>query len=292
MSSNNTTSSPRPRLAPTPIARGAGWLVALTATLLIALSIGSYFYHRRQLDSIAARHLRLVVAGPGELQVGMTSTYNLLATTVTGAPWAAPVEWSLATPDGKRLMDRKETTDDQGRLTMIVPADMDLPTRSHAPAQLSVTAGGGANPPSVALPLPIRPPRYLTWLWLDRRSYQAGETVYYRSLTLSRFSLVAHRYAARRIRNRRSQVGPAAGLAQRRPHRSGRRQRLVPAARYAARRHVHVGGPRLGRGFSGGASGVRSAWPREAVSGRPRRPPRPSRPARGVCRLNSFLRGD
>ena len=103
------------------------------------------------------------------------------------------MEWSLSTPDGKRLVDRKETTDDQGRLTMIVPADMDLPTRSHGPAQLTVTAGGGANPPSVALPLPIRPARYLTRLWLDRRSYRAGETVYYRSLTVSRYSLVAHR---------------------------------------------------------------------------------------------------
>ena len=126
------------------MARGASWFVALAALTLIAVSLGSYFYHRRQLDSIAARHLRLVVTGSGELQVGMPSVYNLLATTVTGEPWAAPVEWSLSTPDGKRLVDRKETTDDQGRLTMIVPADMDLPTRSHGPAELTVTAGGGA----------------------------------------------------------------------------------------------------------------------------------------------------
>ena len=123
----------------------------------------------------------------------MPSVYNLLATTVTGEPWAAPVEWSLSTPEGKRIVDRKETTDDQGRLTMKVPADMDLPTRSHGSAQLTVTAGGGANPPSVALPLPIRPARYLTRLRLDRRSYRAGETVYYRSLTVSRYGLVADR---------------------------------------------------------------------------------------------------
>jgi hypothetical protein len=176
-----------------PIAGGASWFVAVAAFALIAVSVGSYFYHRRQLDSIAARHLRLVVAGPGQLQVGMPSTFNLMATTVTGEPWAESVEWSLSTPDGKRLVDRKEPTDDQGRLTMIVPADMDLPTRSRGLAQLAVIAGGGANPPSVALPLPIRPARYLTRLWLDRPSYRPGETVYYRSLTVSRYSLVAHR---------------------------------------------------------------------------------------------------
>ena len=74
---------------------------------------------------------------------------------------------------------------------MIVPANMDLSTRSHGPAQLSVTAGGGENPSSVTLPLPIRPARYLTRLWLDRRSYRAGETVFFRSLTVSRYSLAA-----------------------------------------------------------------------------------------------------
>jgi len=161
--------------------------------MLIAVSVGSYFYHRRQMDSIAAKHLRLVVAGAGQLQVGMPSVFNIQATTVTGVPWAAQVEWSLSTPDGKRLVDRKEPTDDQGRLTMVVPADMDLPTRPHGQSQLTVTVGGGVNPPSVVLPLPIRPASYLTRLWLDRRCYRAGETVYYRSLTVSRYSLIALR---------------------------------------------------------------------------------------------------
>ncbi len=192
MSSKAESPSPRPRLAPPPISRAAGWFVALAALTLIAVSVGSYSYHRRQLDSIAARHLRLVVAGPGQLQAGMPSVYNLLATTVTGEPWATQVEWSLSTPDGKGLVDHKESTDDQGGLTMVVPARMDLSTRSHEPAQLTVTVGGGANPSSVTLPLPIRPVRDLTRLWLDRPSYHAGETVYYRSLTVSRDSLAAH----------------------------------------------------------------------------------------------------
>jgi len=173
------------------MSRWVSWLVAMAALSLIVVSVGSYFYHRRQMDSIAARYLRLVVAGPGQMQAGMPSVYNLMTTTVTGEPWAAPVEWSLSTPDGKRLVDRKEATDGQGRLTMIVPADMDLPTRSHGPAQLAVTADGMANPPSVSLPLPIRPAQYLTRLWLDRRRYRPGDAVYYRSLTVSRCSLVA-----------------------------------------------------------------------------------------------------
>jgi hypothetical protein len=185
----------RTRRAPTPLARVASWFVVIAAFLLIAVALGSYYYHRRQLDSIAASHLRLVVAGPGQLHAGMPSVFNLLATTVTGEQCAAQVEWSLSTPDGKRLVDRQGPTDEQGRLTMIVPADMDLPTRTHGEAQLTVTAGavrGGAGnetPLSISLPLPIRPKGYLTCLWVDRHSYRPGETIFYRSLTLSRFSL-------------------------------------------------------------------------------------------------------
>ena len=174
------------------MAYGATWFVAAAAVTLIMLSVGSYFYHRRQLDSIATRYLRLVVAGPGQLQAGMPSRYDLLATTVTGEPLAtAPVDWSLSTADGRPPMDHQGPTDEQGRLTMVVPADMDLPRHAHEPAQLSVTLGGSANPSTIVLPLPIEPERYLTRLWLDRRSYRPGDTVYYRSLTLSRYGLAA-----------------------------------------------------------------------------------------------------
>jgi uncharacterized protein YfaS (alpha-2-macroglobulin family) len=93
-------------------------------------------------------------------------------------------------------VDRKETTDDQGRLTMVVPADMDLSTRGRGPAQLTAIVGGGSNQASVTLPLPVRPARYVTRLWLDRQSYRPGDTVYYRSLTVSRCNLVAPRALA------------------------------------------------------------------------------------------------
>ena len=175
----------RPRREPTPMARGAAWFVALASFTLIALSLGSYFYHRRQLDSIAARYRRLVVAGPQSLCPGISSAYSLMATTVAGEPWPESVEWSLASPDGRRLVDRKEATDDQGRLTMIVPSDMDLPTRSRGPAQLSLVAGGNANPATAEVPLPIRPQACFTRIWLDRRAYRPDETIYYRSLTFS-----------------------------------------------------------------------------------------------------------
>ena len=45
------------------------------------------------------------------------------------------------------------------------------------------------NSASATLPLSVRPPRYRTLLELDRDSYQPGEMVFYRSLTLSGYGL-------------------------------------------------------------------------------------------------------
>jgi hypothetical protein len=187
-----TAKSPRPRLAPMPMARWARWFVTLAALGLITVSLGSYFHHRRQMDAIAAQHLRLVVVGPGQLQLGTPAAFNLLATRVTGEPWSVPVQWSLSTSEGK-LIDCKEPTDDEGRLVMTVPAEMALPARPNATAELTISAGGGSHAVNITLPLSIRRPRLLTHLEVDRARYRPGETVYYRSLTVSRYGSVSDR---------------------------------------------------------------------------------------------------
>lgn len=206
MSSSTANSRPSPRdprsdharvapAPPLPMARWARWFVALAALALVAASLGSYFYHRRQMDSIAARHLRLAVAGPRQWQAGAPCTFDLLATQVNGRPWPSPVkiQWSLSTPDGK-LVDHEEFTDEQGRLVMTVPRDMALPARDGATAQLAVTAGGTAGgggdaAAGTTLPLTIRGPQYMTRLATDRRRYRPGDTIYYRSLTVTRYGL-------------------------------------------------------------------------------------------------------
>jgi hypothetical protein len=178
----------RPRLAPLPMARWAQWLVSLAVLALIGVSLGSYFYHRRQLEAMAARHLRLLVAGPSQLQPGAGAAYSLISTRVTGERWPVPIEWSLSTADGK-LVDHKESTDSQGRLIMNVP-EMALPTRPGMIAQLGVRAGGDDNAVKITLPLIVRSPQHCTYLEVDRSRYRSGETVYYRSLTVDRQRLV------------------------------------------------------------------------------------------------------
>ena len=89
----------------------------------------------------------------------------------------AQVEWSLTTPDGRRLVDRKEINrrswpPDADRAGRHGPSD----ARSHGrgAARRSPPEAAPLILPSIALPLPIRPERFMTRLWLDRRDYRAG----------------------------------------------------------------------------------------------------------------------
>ena len=183
----------RPRARTTARGRVTSWIVGLSALVLIVVSLGSYLYHRRQLDAIAAGHLRLVVTGPAELQAGAPAEYSVTTTTVTGEPLPAQIELALYSPDGKRLLGEKELGDEKGRVQMIVPADMALPARLPSQAQLKVVATRGQKREEVKTTLAVRPVRYVTRLTLDQPKYRPGETVYYRSLTLSRFGLAADR---------------------------------------------------------------------------------------------------
>jgi hypothetical protein len=167
----------------------AGW-AALAATVLLLLpSVGCYWWYRKGFDRIAGGHLRLMVTGPATLSGGIAAKYTVHTTAITGDPLPAKVELALYAPDGKRLYDHKEMSDQDGRLEITIPADVEVPSG----AKLKVVAVHGENEEPVETRLAVEPDRYVTHLALDKPLYQPGETVYYRSLSLSRFGLAADR---------------------------------------------------------------------------------------------------
>ncbi|MGD0899265.1 MAG: MG2 domain-containing protein, partial [Thermoguttaceae bacterium] len=176
-----------------PRGRAAGWIAGVTASVLILLSLGSYLYHRRQLDIIAAGHLRMVVTGPADLRAEAPAEYSVTTTSVTGEPLMCKVELSLHGADGKRLSGLKDNTDEQGHLSATMPADLALSGLVPSQARLKVVATRGAKREEAALPLGIRPARYATRVRLDRTEYRPGQTVRYGSVTLSQFGLAADR---------------------------------------------------------------------------------------------------
>lgn len=174
-----------------PWARWATWAVGLAAAVLLMLSVGSYWWHRQKLDEIAAEHLRVVVTGPATLHAGVAARYTVGTSAITGDPMPAEIELALYSPDGKQLHDHKERSGRDGRLEVTIPPDVDVPSG----AKLEVVAASGDKQERVDTRLAVEPVGYVTHLALDKPLYQPGETIYYRSLTLSRFGLAADRQA-------------------------------------------------------------------------------------------------
>ena len=166
----------------------AGWAVLSAAVLLLLVpSVGSYWWYKEELDRIAGGHLRVMVTGPATLSAGVAARYAVRTTAITGVPVPAEIELALYSPDGKQLHDHKEKADRDGRLEVAIPASVRVPPG----AELKVTAVHGDQEEPMETRLAVEPVRHVTHLALDKPLYQPGETVYYRSLTLSRFGLAA-----------------------------------------------------------------------------------------------------
>jgi hypothetical protein len=176
-----------------PWARKTNWTVLITAILLLGISVSGYWYHRRQIADIAAEHLRLVVTGPSVLYSGAAAEYLVRTTSVTGKGVPAQIGFTLYASDEKVLWVRKEKAPENGIMRVSVPVEHIATDRSLEPVRLEVTAIYQEQLAQAHARLAVEPAEYVTQLVADRKTYLPGETVYYRSLTLSRFSLVADR---------------------------------------------------------------------------------------------------
>src|SRR5690606_23446412 len=92
----STNHSPRETRAgrrdSTPFASAAIWLVGLAAAALVLCSVGGYYFQRRQLNTVATSHLRLIVAGPASLHRGASAEFLISATAIDGLPATAEIE--------------------------------------------------------------------------------------------------------------------------------------------------------------------------------------------------------
>jgi len=172
-------------------ARVANWVVGVAAGLLLLIAAGGYWYHSAQVRELEAENIRLRVTGPATVQSGVDTIYRIDTTAITGQGMPAEIEFAVYSPDEKRLLRwHKDTTGNDGHLDVAIPANMELPDR----AVLKVAArrsdpAGAEKEELVETTVSVERVRYATHLALDKPLYQPGETVYYRSLTLSRFGL-------------------------------------------------------------------------------------------------------
>ena len=135
------------------------------------------------LHNLAADHLRLVVTGPAKLEVGVPNQYSITTTSVTGEPLTVKVESAVYSPAGKTLWQQQARTNGAGQLNVTIPASVPI----TGAARLEVLAYHHDSIERMQTFVPTEQRRFVSQLALDEPLYQAGETVFYRSLTLGRF---------------------------------------------------------------------------------------------------------
>jgi len=166
-------------------------LVLAAAGLLVAVSAYSYFGAgglfkqrgiRQQLVDLRNERVRMVVAGPHELSPDAENTYHITATTVDGQPRVTPVKYRVVNTTGGVVLSGEQQTDYRGEAFIALP-------RGEVLGAGRLEIEGAAVAGKFVTPLKVEEIKRITHLSLDKPLYRPGETVFYRSLTLSRSGL-------------------------------------------------------------------------------------------------------
>jgi hypothetical protein len=139
-----------------------------------------------RLSDLANRPLDVVVSGPETVQPGAPNDYRI--ETRKGKETVPAVLTVRVRDEANRVLEEKKDVASNGNYRLELPPN--LPVKPSARLSLEVVArrDGGAEE-ELHEELPLASPLYVTHLVTDRPLYRAGETVFYRSLTLERFSL-------------------------------------------------------------------------------------------------------
>jgi hypothetical protein len=133
------------------------------------------------------RQFTVVVSGPETVQPGAPNTYHIQTRSLINK--AVPAELTIRVRDDSRQIveERKNIAVPNGEYTLTLPAD--LPVKPNAKLSLEVLARREGSQEKLQEELPLAVPLYATHLATDRPLYRPGDMVFFRSLTLERFSL-------------------------------------------------------------------------------------------------------
>ena len=173
------------------------WLISLAAILLVCFTAYSYWnpetnvhpdeYQQSQND-LADEYVRVVVTGPSELATDTSNQFTVSTASLTGAATSNDVEYRLYDHRDQLSLRSNGRTDDAGLMTIDIPGDL-----AAMNTRLVVETKGVANDDTFETFFTTRKREYSTYLTTDKPLYRPGETVFFRSLTLSRFANDADR---------------------------------------------------------------------------------------------------
>jgi hypothetical protein len=137
-------------------------------------------------DRLRGDYLYVRVTGPANYQPSSANRYQVLTRDAEGRPAKASLTLRLVDPLQKDSKVFETHVESVGEQTVTLPAG--LAVRGSIP-RLEVDARGGAALANIAAAVNVPAASYTTHLATNRSVYRVGETLFFRSLTLDRFSL-------------------------------------------------------------------------------------------------------
>jgi hypothetical protein len=134
----------------------------------------------------ARRDLRLEVTGPSVYDPTVENAYHVVAKTLEGKEVSGQVAVRLVDVKSNRELWKDEGAISGGR-SLRLPAK--LPVTPQTKARLEFRASAGGETDTVAEDVTAVPDAPLTQLTLNKRLYYVGEIVFFRSVTLERYTL-------------------------------------------------------------------------------------------------------
>jgi len=179
------------------LAQSLNWLVGLAAVGLIGFVGYSYW----GLDAPATGDLRAVawveqpmrtiVTSPAVFHAEVTNPLSVRTMALDGSPVSTQVELRFFNADEDLVLSQSATTDDNGNWQAQLRG-----SELFQSARFEIMPQGSDPRQAVSSEFNVIQGEHLTYLGVDKPYYRPGETVLFRSLTLSRFNLSVDREVA------------------------------------------------------------------------------------------------
>jgi hypothetical protein len=132
------------------------------------------------------QELRLEVTGPSVYDPTVDNAYHVVTKDLAGQELSGLVAVRLVDAASNRVLWKDETAIRGGR-SLRVPANLSVSPQTKARLEIRASAGSATDTvEEVVTPVPDAP---LTQLTLNKRLYHVGEIVFFRSVTLERYTL-------------------------------------------------------------------------------------------------------
>lgn len=142
---------------------------------------------QQRLQDILNQQLQILVTGPAHVQAGAPNNYTVQTCNAGLQPVPASVTARVVNHKQEILYEEKVERS-RGVIRLELPPTLPLKPDTDLFLEIEARRDDGASD-RLRERLDLSPPVYVTHLATDKPLYRPGETVYFRSLTLERFSL-------------------------------------------------------------------------------------------------------